>query len=118
MDGPVAASAVHSKKQFYEELVFSWITAHPATRAVVYANAWFFFDLLVRGRGRERKREKGKILHAHLHMQMYTVGRRIFACISLPLFFPPPPLLSLSFSRSSQWLRVYRELGSWKLIGR
>ena len=62
VDGPVAASAVHSKKQFYEELVFSWITAHPATRAVVYANAWFFFDLLVRGRGRERKREKGKNL--------------------------------------------------------
>ena len=57
MDGPVAASAVHSKKQFYEELVFSWITAHPATRAVVYANAWFFFDLLVRRRERERERE-------------------------------------------------------------
>ena len=60
VDGPVAASAVHSKKQFYEELVFSWITAHPATRAVVYANAWFFFDLLVRGRGRGRGRGSGR----------------------------------------------------------
>ena len=62
VDGPVAAGHSTCKKQFYEELVFSWITAHPATRAVVYANAWFFFDLLVRGRGREREREKGKNL--------------------------------------------------------
>ena len=35
-------------KLFYEELVFSWITAHPATRSVVYSNAWFFFEVLVR----------------------------------------------------------------------
>ena len=70
VDGPVAASAVHSKKQFYEELVFSWITAHPATRAVVYANAWFFFDLLVRGRGRGREKErKREILHVHVHVR-------------------------------------------------
>ena len=115
MDGPVAASAVHSKKQFYEELVFSWITAHPATRAVVYANAWFFFDLLVRGRGRERKREKGKILHAHLHMQMYTVGRRIFACISLPLFFPPPPPSSLSLSLFPDQVNGSESTESWEV---
>lgn len=35
------------KKLFYEEMVFSWITAHPATRSIVYANAWFFFEILV-----------------------------------------------------------------------
>ena len=46
-DGPAVSGPPSSKKQFYEELVFSWITAHPATRSVVYANAWFFFDLLV-----------------------------------------------------------------------
>ena len=42
-----AASTPIIKKLFYEELVFSWITAHPATRAVVYSNAWFFFEVLV-----------------------------------------------------------------------
>ena len=35
------------KKLFYEELVYNWITAHPATRPSVYCNAWFFFELLV-----------------------------------------------------------------------
>ena len=35
------------KKLFYEELVFSWIKAYPATRAIVYSNAWFFFEILV-----------------------------------------------------------------------
>ena len=43
-----AASAPVIKKIFYEELVFSWITAHPATRSIVYSNAWFFFEILVR----------------------------------------------------------------------
>ena len=43
-----AASAPVIKKLFYEELVYSWITAHPATRSVVYSNAWFFFEVLVR----------------------------------------------------------------------
>ena len=38
---------VNIKKLFYEELVFSWITAHPATRSIVYTNAWFFFEILV-----------------------------------------------------------------------
>ena len=45
VDGPVSPIAM--KKSFYEELVFSWIIAHPATRAIVYANAWFFFEILV-----------------------------------------------------------------------
>ena len=42
-----AASTPIIKKLFYEELVFSWITAHPATRSIVYSNAWFFFEVLV-----------------------------------------------------------------------
>lgn len=53
-DGPQTTASF--KKLFYEELVFSWITAHPATRPVVYSNAWFFFELLIKSMAQQLHR--------------------------------------------------------------
>ena len=42
-DGPRVPKVTGFDKLFFEQLVYNWITAHPATRPVVYANSWFFF---------------------------------------------------------------------------
>ncbi|KAL5487361.1 hypothetical protein EMCRGX_G019952 [Ephydatia muelleri] len=36
-------------KVFHEELALQWIVCHPSIRISVYRNAWFFFEVMIKG---------------------------------------------------------------------
>ena len=45
---PKRRSSSALQKVFHEELVLQWIVSHPNMRVLIFSNAWFFFELLVR----------------------------------------------------------------------